>query len=119
MSKFADVYFIPIQKKNLAKYRKLAGAAGKIFVRHGAMRYREYVEGDLNAQGVTAFPKVIKIKKGEVLLYASVEFKSKAHRNKVMKSIMKDPEMGKIAPKKPIFDMKRMIYGGFRIIVDL
>jgi uncharacterized protein YbaA (DUF1428 family) len=120
MSKYADVYLAPVPEENLAVYKKLATAAGKIFVKHGALRYREYVASDLDIEGVVPFPKRIKLKPGETLIYASVEFKSEAHRNKVMKSIMADPDLGKMMENtKPPFDYKRMVYGGFKILVDL
>ncbi len=119
MSKYADVYLLPIPVENIPAYKKMATAAGKLFLKHGALRYREYVASDLNAEGVVPFPKKIKLKPGETLVYASVEFKSEAQRNKAMKAIMKDPEMHAMAPKTPPFDYKRMVYGGFKILVDL
>lgn len=121
MSKYADVYLVPIAEENVAAYKKIAAAAGRIFIKHGALKYREYVASDLNAQGVVPFPKIVKLKPGETIIYASVEFKSEAHRNSVMKKIMADPEMETVIPegKKPPFDYKRMVYGGFKILVDL
>ena len=119
MSKYADVYLLPIPAKNIGAYRKLASAAGKLFIKHGALRYREYVVSDLNAEDAVPFPKRIKLKDGETLVYASVEFKSESHRNKVMKSLCHDPAMDLLMPPKPLFDYKRMVYGGFKILVDL
>lgn len=119
MSKYADVYLVPIKIENIPAYKKLASMAGKVFVKHGALKYREYVASDLNAQGVIPFPKIIKLKEGETIIYAQVEFKSESHRNSVMKKLLADPEM--MPPKdKPLpFDVKRMVYGGFKILVDL
>jgi uncharacterized protein YbaA (DUF1428 family) len=120
MSKYADVYLLPIAEENIPVYKKLATAAGKLFVKHGALKYREYVASDLNVQDVVPFPKRIKLKPGETLIYAAVEFKSEAHRNKVMKAIFKDPAMASMMDgQKPPFDYKRMVYGGFKILVDL
>jgi len=120
MSKYADVYLLPIAKENIPEYKKIATAAGKIFVKHGAVKYREYVASDLDAQGVVPFPKRIKLKPGETIVYAAVEFRSEAHRNKVMKAIFKDPDLAAMMDgKKPPFDYKRMVYGGFKILVDL
>jgi uncharacterized protein YbaA (DUF1428 family) len=120
MSKYADVYLLPIPEENIPAYKKLATAAGRLFVRHGALRYREYVASDLNVQEVVPFPKRIKLKPGETLVYAAVEFKSEANRNKVMKAIFADPEMNRMMEgQKPPFDYKRMVYGGFKILVDL
>jgi uncharacterized protein YbaA (DUF1428 family) len=119
MSKYADVYLLPILEENIPAYKKIAGAAGKIFMKHGALRYREYVASDLNTQDVLPFPKVIKLKPGETIVYAAVEFKSEAHRNKAMKKIFADPELMAASPKDCPFDYKRMVYGGFKILVDL
>lgn len=119
MSKYADVYLCPILEANLAAYKKMATVVGKIFMKHGALKYREYPGSDLDAQDVVPFPKRIKLKDGEVLVYAAVEFKSEAHRNKTMKAIMADPALEAIAHQPPLFDCKRMVYGGFKILVDL
>lgn len=120
MSKYADVYLLPIDEENVPAYKKIASAAGKLFIKHGALKYREYVASDLNTQDVVPFPKIVKLKPGETIVYASVEFKSEAHRNSVMKKVMVDPEMTAMMPKdaKPPFDYKRMVYGGFKILVD-
>lgn len=119
MPKFVDVYLLPIAEDKVQEYRKLAAKAGKIFIKNGALRYREYVAADMKAEGVKAFPDTIKLKPGETIIYAAVEFGSEAQRNKAMAKIMKDPEMEAIAPKDPPFDYKRMVYGGFSVIVDL
>ncbi len=121
MSKYADVYLVPIKEEDIAAYKKIAAAAGKLFIKNGALRYREYVASDLNTQDVIPFPKVVKLKPGETIVYAAVEFKSEAHRNSVMKKVMADPEMAAMMPKdaKPPFDYKRMVYGGFKVLVDL
>jgi alkaline phosphatase len=90
-------------------------------MKHGATRYREYVASDLKTEGVLPFPAVVKLKRGETLVYAAVEFKSEAARNKAMKAIMADPAMNAMMPQgtKPPFDYRRMVYGGFKVIVDL
>ncbi|MBK6750264.1 MAG: DUF1428 domain-containing protein [Acidobacteria bacterium] len=119
MSKYADVYLVPILEENIPAYKKLATAVGKIFMMHGALRYREYIGSDLDIQDVVPFPKKIKLKEGETLVYASVEFRSEAHRNKVMKAIFADPAMTGFANAEELFDCKRMVYGGFKILVDL
>jgi len=124
MSKYVDVYLLPIAEENVLKYKKMATAAGKLFRKHGAITYREYVVSDLKVEGgIMAFDKAIKLKPGETLIYAEVGFKSEAHRNKAMKAIFGDPEMGvgmeEMDSKNPIFNMKRMVYGGFKILVDV
>ena len=121
MSKYADVYLCPILEENVPDYKKMATACGKIFLKHGATRYREYIASDLDVEGVVPFPKKIKLKEGETLIYAAVEFNSEAQRNKAMKAIMADEEMNAmcVPDDKPLFDFKRMVYGGFKILVDL
>ncbi len=124
MSKYVDVYLLPIAEGNLLKYKKMATAAGKIFRRHGALTYREYEASDLKVDGgILGFDKAIKLKPGETLIYAEVGFQSEAHRNKAMKAILDDPEMGvgkeEMDSKNPICNMKRMVYGGFKIRVDV
>jgi uncharacterized protein YbaA (DUF1428 family) len=119
MSKYTDVYLLPIKEENVADYKKLAAHAGKIFVKHGALKYREYVASDLTAEGIVGFPKTLKLKPGETVIYAAVEFKSEAHRNKTMKKIFDDPALGVLGNGKGIFDFRRMVYGGFKVIIDL
>lgn len=119
MSKFVDVYLLPIKEENLPAYKKLATAAGRVFIRNGAIRYREYVAADLNNDLCVPFPKRIKLVDGETIIYAAVEFKSEAHRNRVMKKLHKDPELAAVMPEKLPFDPKRMVYGGFSVLVDL
>lgn len=120
MSKYVDVYLLPLPEKNIADYKKLARGVGRIFRKHGALSYREYVASDLKVDSeITPFPKAVKLKEGETLVYAAVEFKSEAHRNKVMKALCEDKDLDKLAPKEPLFEWKRMVYGGFSILVDI
>jgi uncharacterized protein YbaA (DUF1428 family) len=118
MSKYADVYLLPIAENRVDEYKKLAKWAGKVFIKHGALKYREYVMSDPKAEGIIPFPKALKLKPGETVIYAAVEFKSEAHRNAAMKKIMADPEMDPGDKQMP-FDFRRMVYGGFKVIVDL
>jgi uncharacterized protein YbaA (DUF1428 family) len=121
MSKYVDVYLLPIAEENVAAYKKIAQKAGKVFMKNGALRYREYVASDLDVKEVVPFTKVIKLKPGETLIYAAVEFASEAQRNKAMKAIMADPEMNAAMPQgtEPPFDWRKMVYGGFKVLVDL
>jgi uncharacterized protein YbaA (DUF1428 family) len=120
MSKYVDVYLLPIAETNLPAYRELAEKAGHLFRKHGALVYREYVGSDLKSiPEFSAFPDVVELKAGETLVYAAVEFDSEAHRNESMDRLFKDPEMEAVMPKEPLFDMKRMVYGGFAVLVDV
>lgn len=120
MSRYVDVYLLPVPTRNLAKYRKMARAAGKIFRKNGVLTYREYIGADLKPfPGMGDFAKTTKTKRNETFLYAAVEFKNESHRNRTMKKIFADPAMAKMAKQKPIFDMKRMLYGGFKLFVEV
>jgi uncharacterized protein YbaA (DUF1428 family) len=120
MSKYVDVYLLPISEEKIPIYKELAEKAGKIFRKHGAISYREYVASDLKTPDeIAAFPSVVKLEAGESLVYAAVEFESETHRNESMERIFKDTEMHAAMPTEPIFDMKRMVYGGFAVLVDV
>jgi Uncharacterized conserved protein len=119
MAKYVDVYLLPIPEENIPAYREAAEKSSKIFLKHGALSYREYVVSDLKTpEGIMPFDKAIELKPGETLVYAAVEFESEERRNEAMKRIFEDEEMHEAMPEKPIFEMNRMIYGGFRILVD-
>jgi len=119
MAKYVDLYLLPLAEKNLSAYQAMAEKASKLFRKHGALTYREYVASDLKVmEGITPFPNVINLEPGETLVYAAVEFESESHRNESMERIFKDPEMNAIIPSEPLFDMKRMVYGGFAVLVD-
>ena len=118
MSKYADVYLLPIAEDKVAEYKKIATTAGKVFIKHGALKYREYVMTDPKAEGVIPFPKSLKLKPGETVIYAAVEFKSEPPCNATMKNIMPHPDMDPGDKPMP-FDFRRMVYGGFKALVDL
>jgi uncharacterized protein YbaA (DUF1428 family) len=120
MKGYVDLFLLPIPKKNLAAYQKMANKFGNIVRDHGALEYREWLGDDLNHKGMfTGFPTKIKLKPREVLISSVVEFKSKAHRDQVNKKIMSDERMKEMMNMKPLFDMKRMLYGGFATIVQM
>jgi uncharacterized protein YbaA (DUF1428 family) len=119
---YVDGFLIPVPKRNLDKYRRIARLAGKIWKENGALEYRECVGDDLNTQGMgTSFPKRIRVKAGETVVFSWIVYKSRAHRDQVNARVMKDPRMTKMMndPKLMPFDGKRMSYGGFKVIVDL
>jgi uncharacterized protein YbaA (DUF1428 family) len=117
---YVDGFLIPIPKKNLPAYRKMAAAAGKVWMEYGALQYRECVGDELAVKGMTPWAKSIKLKPGETLVFSWISYKSKTHRNQVNKQVMKDERMNKMMEgKKMPFDVKRMLYGGFNVLVDL
>jgi uncharacterized protein YbaA (DUF1428 family) len=119
MPRYVDGFLIPLPKKNLNAYRRLAQKAGKVWRDHGALDYKECVGDDLNVKMGLPFPRGIKTRPGEAVLFSYIVFKSRAHRDRVNAKVMKDPRLAKMMdPKAMPFDVKRMMYGGFKTIVE-
>ena len=117
--KYVDGYVLPVPKKNLAAYQRMAQAAGKLWMEHGALEFRECAGDDLQVEQVP-FPRILKVKPGETVVFSWIVFKSRAHRDKVNAKVMKDPRLAKMMEGKAIpFDSKRIVYGGFKTMVDL
>jgi len=116
---YVDGYLLPVPKKNLAAYRKLAKIGAKIWREHGALEYRECVAEDLETKFGMPFNKQLKTKPGETVVFSWIVFKSKAHRNSVNAKVMKDKRLTEGMQDIPMpFDCKRMCYGGFKILVE-
>jgi uncharacterized protein YbaA (DUF1428 family) len=120
MPRYVDGFVIPIKKKNLEAYRRMAAKACKVWKKYGALDYIEAVGDDLKIKGMVAsFPKIAKIRSGETVLFSFITYKSRAHRDAVNKKVMKDPELQNLCdPKNSPFDFKRMAYGGFKALVE-
>ncbi len=116
--KYVDGFVLPIPKKSLAAYRRLATQAAKVWLKCGALEYRECVGDDLGCKDMVPFPKAAQAKPTEIVIFAWIVFKSKAHRDRVNAKVMKDPLMTSMDPSKVPFDCQRMVYGGFKTIVD-
>jgi uncharacterized protein YbaA (DUF1428 family) len=117
--KYVDGFVLPVPKKNLQIYRRIAQKAGKIWREHGALEYRECAGDDLDVKMGVSFRRTAKVKSGETVVFAWIVFKSRAHRDAVNTKVMKDPRMASMMDKGPMpFDIKRMAYGGFKILVD-
>jgi uncharacterized protein YbaA (DUF1428 family) len=117
--KYVDGYVLPVPKKNLAAYRRMAQKGGKVWMEHGALQFCECVGDDLKTKMAMSFPHTIKLKPGETVVFSWIVFKSRAHRNSVNAKVMKDPRLAKMMDLKAMpFDMKRMVYGGFKMMVD-
>jgi uncharacterized protein YbaA (DUF1428 family) len=117
--RYVDGYLLPVPKKNLRAYRKIAQKAGAIWKEYGALEYRECAGDDLNNKWGVPYPRLLKLKRGETAVFAWIVYKSRADRDRINAKVMKDPRMAKMMdPKKPIFDFKRMAFGGFNVIVD-
>lgn len=118
---YVDGFLLPLPKKNLAAYRTLARQSAKIWLEHGALDYRECIGDDLESHDMRQFPATLQVKKGETVVFAWISYKSRAHRDRVNKAVMRDPRIAKMMQrmaKKPPFDCTRMCYGGFRVIVS-
>lgn len=118
--KYVDGFVIPVPTKNLAAYAAISKKAGKVWMEHGALEYRECSGEDLKIKGMLPFPKMTKAKAGETVVFSWIVYKSRAHRDKVNKKVMADPRLASMMnPKEMPFDVKRMAYGGFEVFVDL
>lgn len=120
MARYIDGFVIPIPKKNLPAYRRMARKAGKIWREHGALEYRECVGEDLSVQVGLSFPRGLKLKPSETVVFSWIVYKSRAHRDRVNAAVMKDPRIANMCGTDNMpFDCGRMLYGGFTIIVDM
>lgn len=116
---YVDGFVLPVPRKHLETYRRMARKAGQVWRHHGALEYRECVGDDLKVKKVVQFPKSVKAKAGETVVLAWIVFKSRAHRDRVNARVMKDPRIAKMMePKAMPFDHKRMVYGGFKVMVE-
>jgi uncharacterized protein YbaA (DUF1428 family) len=116
--RYADGYVLAIPKKHLGTYRRLAKKAAKIWREHGALEACECSGEDMKVKMVVPFTKVMKAKPSEAIIFSWIVFRSRAHRDKVNAKVMSDPRLAKMKPEDMPFDMKRMVYGGFDVIVD-
>lgn len=119
MARYVDGYVLPIPKKNVKKYAEIAKKASKIWREHGALQYCESVGEDLDMKFGVRFTTQMKCKPGETVVFAWVVFKSRAHRDRVNDAVMKDARLNELMdPKAMPFDCKRMVVGGFDLLVD-
>ena len=118
MSEYVDGFLLVIPAANLAKYKKMATMGAKVWIGHGALDYRECVSDDLQVGFGTSFAKLLKLKEGEVAVFAWITYKSKAHRNKVNALVMKDTRLSEMCSADDMpFDGKRMSWAGFKTLV--
>jgi uncharacterized protein YbaA (DUF1428 family) len=116
---YVDGFVLAVPKKNMQLYRNIAQKAGKIWREYGALQYVEAVGDDLDVKFGVSFARMMKVKAGETVVFSWIVFKSRAHRDRVNAKVMKDQRMTKMMEKGPMpFDVKRMVYGGFKFIVD-
>src|SRR5262245_42441352 len=116
---YVDGFVLPVPKKNLRAYRSMASKAGKVWRDHGALEFRECVADDLKVKMGLPFPRLTKLKRGETVLFSFIVYKSRKHRDQVNAKVMKDPRLATMMTgKKMPFNVKRMAYGGFKVMVD-
>ena len=117
---YVDGFLLPIPKKNFDKYRAIARKAGKVWREHGALDYKECVADDVKKGKWTSFPQAVKLKPGEVVWFSWIVYRNRKHRDAVLKKVMKDPRLARMmTPGAMPFDVTRMLYGGFRGIVEV
>jgi len=116
---YVDGFVLPVPKRHLPAYRRMARKAGKVWREHGALEFRECVGDDLHPKGVVPFPRRFRLKRGETVMFSWIVFKSRAHRDRVNAKVMKDPRLATMMdPKSMPFDSRRMVYGGSKVLVD-
>ena len=120
MAHYVDGFVLPVPKKNINAYRRMAQKAGKVWREHGALEFRECVGDGLNVKMGLPFPRGIKIKPDETVVFSWIVYKSRDHRDRVNAKVMKDPRITPMMDTKTMpFDGKRLIYGGFKVFVDV
>ena len=117
---YVDGFIVPVPKKKLGAYRAMSKKAGKVWREHGALEYWECAADDVKKGKWTSFPRSVKLKGNETVVFSWITYKSRKDRDRVMKMVMKDPRLAKMMdPKNMPFDGKRMIWGGFRPFIKL
>jgi uncharacterized protein YbaA (DUF1428 family) len=117
---YVDGFLLPVPKRNLAAYRRMARKAGKVWREHGALAYVECAADDVKPGKWTSFPQAVKLKPGEAVWFSWIVYKSRRHRDRVLAKVMKDKRLAPMMdPKAMPFDGRRMMWGGFRVMVDL
>ena len=114
---YVDGFVLPVPKKKLDAYRRMAKKAGKIWREHGALEFKECVADDVKPGKVTSFPQSVKLKKNETVIFAYIVYKTRKHRDKVLAKVMADPRLKGSMEDMP-FDAMRMFWGGFKVLVS-
>lgn len=115
---YVDGFVLPVPKKQLGAYRRMSTAASKVWKKYGALEYMECAGDDLKPKGVVPFGRAFKLKPSETVVFSWIVYKSRTHRDRVNAKVMKDPRIVKMMNEPMPFDGKRMVYGGFKVIVE-
>ncbi len=119
MGRYVDGFVVPVKKDRLDEYKKLAKLASQVWRDHGALEYLEAVADDVDVGKRTSFPRSVKLKDDEVVIFAFITYKSRAQRDKVNKAVMADPRFADMLENKDLpMDGKRMFWGGFKGLVE-
>ena len=116
---YVDGFIVPVPKKKLADYKKLSRKAGKIWKEYGALAYVECAGDDVPYGKLTSFPRAVKVKPGETVVFSWIVYKSRAQRDSINKKVMADPRLNMMDMSKMPFDPKRMIFGGFKTLLEM
>jgi uncharacterized protein YbaA (DUF1428 family) len=120
MAHYVDGFVLPVVRSRLDEYRRVARKAGKIWREYGALQYVECIADDVQYGKRTSFPRSVKLKDDEVVVFSWIVYKSRAQRDSIMKKIMTDPRLAAMMdPNNMPFDGKRMFWGGFKPLVEL
>jgi len=119
MPRYIDGFVVPVPRSQVTAYRAIARKAGKVWKEYGALEYVECVGDDVPPGKLTSFPRSVKLKEDEVVIFSYIVYKSRKHRDAVNARVMADPRIAGMDPKTMPFDAKRMIFGGFGAIVDM
>jgi len=115
---YVDGFIVPVPKKKVRAYRSMARKASKVWREHGALEFRENIADDVKMGRSTSFPRSVKLKRGETVVFSYIIYRSRKERDRVLANVMKDKRLAKMMnPKAMPFDARRMIYGGFKTMV--
>lgn len=118
MSKYVDGFLLPVRRTELEEYRRMATEACNVWLEYGALDYVECVADDVKPGEVTSFPQAVKLEPDETIVFAWIVYESRAHRDRVNEQVMRDPRMNRYDPNALPFDSKRMMWGGFDVLVS-
>lgn len=117
---YVDGFVVPLPKKNIETYKEVASKCGVIWREHGALEYRECIGEDVKLGKLTSFPQSVNLEPDEIVVFSWIVYESRVQRDMVNDKVMNDPRMAEMMkPENMLFDGKRMIYGGFELLVDL
>ena len=116
---YVDGFVLPVPKESFAKYKKMASLGRKVWKEHGALDYKECIADDVKKGKWTSFPRSVKLKPTETVMFSYIVYKSRKDRDRINAKVMKDNRIAGMDMKDMPFDGRRMIYGGFNVLVDV